>query len=269
MMGRKSPIDPHFPQILQRIESGEPTYLIADDLGLTRASLQAYLKRRGISNPAGRMHAKRLDDAELRRLIEDERLTQWQTAEALDVSRSAVGRRCESLQLKTARTGPRHSDGHPCWKGGRRVDKHGYVEVFAPLHPLAKAPSGYVFEHRLVMEVVLGRYLSSLEVVDHRDNHPRHNSPDNLRFYATNADHLRSTLTGREKATPRRSILGAYGSNQKIGRCPGQLETLAQCPQDVRQQVERHILIHQLLPEDYLQSRKALLRRGPGQTPFQ
>ncbi len=268
-MGRKSPIDQHFPQILQRIEAGEPTYLIADSLGLTRPSLQAYLKRRGIKNRAGRMHRKRLDDNELRHLIEVEHLTQAQAAEALGVSTSAVERRCRSLQLKTARTGPRHGDGHRSWQGGRRVDKHGYVEVFAPLHPQAKAPSGYVFEHRLVMEVVLGRYLTAEEVVDHRDNHPRHNWPDNLRLYATNADHLRATLTGREKATPRRSIPGAYGSSQRIDRCPAPHETLAQCPPDVRQQVERHIQIHQPMPEDYQRSRTALLRRGPSQPPFQ
>jgi len=268
-MGKKSPIDDHFPQILQRIESGEPTYLIADSLGLSRTSLQAYLKRRGIKNPAGRMHRKRLDDHELQRLIEVERLTQKQAAEALGVSRSAVGRRCESLQLQTARTGPRHADGHQSWQGGRRVDKHGYIEVFAPLHPQAKAPSGYVFEHRLVMEVVLGRYLTNSEVVDHQDNHPRHNWPDNLGLYATNADHLKATLTGRKKATPRRSIPGAYGSSQKTDHCPGPRETLALCPPSVRQQVERHIQIHQLLPEDYQLSRKELLRRGPNQTPFQ
>lgn len=268
-MGRKSPVDLVFPEILQRIDAGEPTYLIADSLSLTRASLQAYLKRRGIKNPAGRLHAKKIDDDRLRHLIEGEKLTQWQAALELGVSRSAVDRRCQSLQLKTARTGPRHGDGHKEWLGGRRLDKHGYIEVFVPLHPLAKEPTGYVCEHRLACEVILGRYLSSTEVVDHIDNHPRHNWPDNLRVYATNADHLRATLTGRKKATPRRLIPGAYGNNQKIDRCPELLETLAQCPPSVRQQVEHHVQIHQPTTADYQQNRKTLLRRGPSQTPFE
>lgn len=267
-MGRKSTIDQYFDQILNRIDCGEPTYLIADSLGLSRCQLQSYLRRRNIKNPAGRLHALKIDEAELARLIQIEGLTQPQVAEILGVSGSAVGRRCQHLRLKTARTGPRSGSGHRDWKGGRRVDKHGYIEVFAPLHPHARK-SGRVFEHRLVMEVVLGRYLTSVEVVDHIDNHPRHNWPDNLRVYETNADHLRQTLTGRKQATPRSSIPGAYGSNQKIDRCPEQHETLALCQPNVRLLVERHIQNHQIPPEDFHLSRKTLLRRGSIRPPFQ
>jgi hypothetical protein len=53
-----------------------------------------------------------------------------------------------------------------------------------------------MFEHRLVMERKLNRYLLPEEVVDHKDGLHLHNAPDNLRHFATNAEHLQETLAG-------------------------------------------------------------------------
>lgn len=56
------------------------------------------------------------------------------------------------------------------WKGGRRKDSHGYVSVYSVDHPNGKKISRrgrYVFEHRLVMEKHLGRYLEPWEIVHH------------------------------------------------------------------------------------------------------
>lgn len=52
------------------------------------------------------------------------------------------------------------------WNGGR-IDKKGYVMIHSPEHPRAKANGGYVFEHILVMEEKLGRYLEDDENVHH------------------------------------------------------------------------------------------------------
>jgi hypothetical protein len=82
------------------------------------------------------------------------------------------------------------------WRGGRIVDKHGYILVKTPGHPFA-TKAGYVREHRLVMERILGRYLEPHEVVDHVDGNTSNNDPTNLRLFASNADHLRATLTGK------------------------------------------------------------------------
>ena len=225
--------------------------------------------RRGIKSGQKRgEHRRRIDRDEVRRLVEVDHLTQEQAAERLGCSRSAIDRICRSMHLQTSRTGPRSAEDHPGWKGGRILGKHGYVEVYAPLHPVARKSTGRVSEHRLVLEVVLGRYLRSTEVVDHRDNHPRHNWPDNLRLYATNADHLRATLTGREKATPRSSIPGAYGSSQKIDRCPGPDETLVQCPEETRRAVERHIQIHRPTKEQAHLPKSTILRSGPTEPAF-
>lgn len=96
--------------------------------------------------------------------------------------------------------GPPRGERNPDWRGGRSIDRDGYATVPAPEgHPKARS-IGRIAEHRLVMERKIGRYLSSREVVDHIDGLTLHNEPENLRLFATNADHLRGTLAGRAKA---------------------------------------------------------------------
>jgi len=83
------------------------------------------------------------------------------------------------------------------WRGGRTIDKHGYVLVKVPKdHPMA-TKIGYVREHRLVMAEVLGRPLTRREVVHHRNGDRADNRPENLELFASNADHLRHELTGK------------------------------------------------------------------------
>jgi len=48
-----------------------------------------------------------------------------------------------------------------------------------------------VRQHRLVMEQHLGRKLTKLEVVHHIDNDKLNNNIDNLKLYATTAEHTR------------------------------------------------------------------------------
>ena len=195
--------------------------------------------------------------------------TQRAIAAQLGVHQETIRIRAKKLGLETARTGPRTGAGSREWKGGRALGKHGYIEIHAPLHPHARRPVGRVPEHRLVLEVVLGRYLSPREVVNHLDNHPRHNWPENLQVYASNADHLRAELTGREKATPRQSIPGAYGNNQKIAHCPDESETLARCSSEIRQRLAWYIESHRPMNAHRKFSRRQLLRQGAWRDPFQ
>jgi hypothetical protein len=87
---------------------------------------------------------------------------------------------------------------------GRRVDLDGYVLVTAPPdHPYARHRSHrqvlLIFEHRLAVELQIGRPLLPGEVVDHKDGLTLHNDPSNLRFFDQNKDHLHETLKGRPK----------------------------------------------------------------------
>lgn len=73
--------------------------------------------------------------------------------------------------------------------GGMIKDKAGYILISAREHPFS-SNSGYVREHRLVMEKHLGRYLLPEEQVHHNDGNPENNTIENLRLFASNSEHM-------------------------------------------------------------------------------
>jgi len=84
------------------------------------------------------------------------------------------------------RTFPK-GDKSSSWKGGSYTTKRdGYVYIWCPNHPNAKkngkGGGGYVLEHRLVMENIIGRYLTQEEEVHHRNGIKNDNRPENLMF---------------------------------------------------------------------------------------
>lgn len=106
------------------------------------------------------------------------------------------------------------------YAGGRHVDHDGYVLISAPIgHPHARIPPGRnvgrIYEHRIVLERVLGRYLLPTEVVDHVDGLHLHNHPDNLRVFASNADHLRATISGQIPRWSNEGLQKMYLSNHR------------------------------------------------------
>ena len=73
-------------------------------------------------------------------------------------------------------------------KNGGVVRRSGRLAEFRPDHPYAC--HGYVYQHRLVMEKVLGRYLEPHEIVHHLDGDPDNNDPSNL-WVLGNGEHTR------------------------------------------------------------------------------
>ena len=67
---------------------------------------------------------------------------------------------------------------HPCWKGGKIVDRDGYIQTWAPEHPWPR--KGYLREHIRVMELSIGRRILANEIV-HHINHDRKDSRHVLR----------------------------------------------------------------------------------------
>jgi transposase-like protein len=61
---------------------------------------------------------------------------------------------------------------------------------YSPDGPLCN-PWGYVFQHRLVAEHWIGRFLTSKEVVHHEDRDRRNNHPSNLWLFPDASSHMR------------------------------------------------------------------------------
>lgn len=83
------------------------------------------------------------------------------------------------------------------WKGGVRIDEKGYRLILKWDHPHHHKHTGYVYQHRLVMEEMIGRYLDPKEVVHHRDGNKLNNAPGNLQLFSENSEHLKHELTGK------------------------------------------------------------------------
>lgn len=94
--------------------------------------------------------------------------------------------KCRSLSIpmppRPDRTG--HRPGN--YKG--RIKRNGYWAIYLPKHPYSNK-QGYVFEHRLVVEKDIGRYLLPTEVVHHIDYSKTNNKVDNLQLLSSNAEH--------------------------------------------------------------------------------
>lgn len=75
------------------------------------------------------------------------------------------------------------------WNGGVHIKSSGYVEVYCPDHPNANSRK-CVYEHQLVMEKHIGRYIQKGEVVHHIDGNKSNNDISNL-LLLTNSDHAK------------------------------------------------------------------------------
>lgn len=76
------------------------------------------------------------------------------------------------------------------WKGGRVIRWDGYIFIYKPNHPNSDC-RGYVLEHRLMVESMIGRYLKKGEIVHHKDHNPSNNDPNNLILLNGQSDHIK------------------------------------------------------------------------------
>lgn len=141
------------------------TRSIASLAGVTQKTILRWMKRFGILSRAPGMKGRR-HSLKTRRKI----------------SRATKGRRGEK---------------NPSWKGGRVDSGRGYILIYCPNHPSVKG--NYVYEHRLVMEKALGRYLESWEIVHHINGIRDDNRPENLQLLPHHGEHLALQSLWQEK----------------------------------------------------------------------
>jgi hypothetical protein len=67
------------------------------------------------------------------------------------------------------------------WKGGVMYDR-GRKLIYSPNHPYPDFLGKYCYEYRLIMELILGRYLTKDEVVHHINGDETDNRIENLQI---------------------------------------------------------------------------------------
>lgn len=90
----------------------------------------------------------------------------------------------------------RRGSKNPNWKGGIKRRNDGYVLIYNPSHPHARY-GNYVYEHRLIMEKHIKRFLDPKEVVHHINGDQSDNRIENLMLFKNNAEHLSVEMKGK------------------------------------------------------------------------
>lgn len=96
----------------------------------------------------------------------------------------------------------------PAWKGGITKSKRGYIYIKSPNHPF-KNKRGYVFEHRLVVEKEIGRFINKTEIVHHINGIKTDNRIENLEL-TTQSVHIKKHSPQHMQNNPRDIKTGRY-----------------------------------------------------------
>ena len=189
-------------------------------------ALRRWLREAGIPmREPGRSHQRReFSEEDLRRLYVAEDHSLNEVAALLHTTPKIVLRELRRHGIPSRRFGPR-----PRPRRRRPLsDKGNYTQLFRPDHPEANS-MGYVREHRVVAESVLGRPLRPGEVVHHKDGDPTNNRPENLEVFPSLGEHrrfhnLERSSAGKLHALDNEALLALYllhGSTVKLAAAYG------------------------------------------------
>lgn len=134
----------------------------------------------------------KLDNEKLIEFFDRSYISIFKKARTLGINKSPE---IEFENRSKARQGEKGSN----WKGGRKKNKDGYVLILNKEHPKAERNGCYIFEHVLVMEKHLNRYITDGEVVHHINGIKDDNRIENLQNMSL-AEHIKLHHTGKKRS---------------------------------------------------------------------
>lgn len=138
-------------------------------------------------------------DIERLKCLYEQGYTQTEIAEQLGITQKVVWKcmKNNGISARLAAKRNQFKENNHMWKGGKVIDTGGHVLVKCCEHPRAKNCGGYVYEHVLIIERQLGRYLNwygpghpESEIVHHKNGNKQDNRLENLEL-VTFMEHMR------------------------------------------------------------------------------
>lgn len=152
------------------VDEQKPMHLIAKELGIAIGTVYKYLKKYGIETR----------DQKTTFTMKGRKLTKEQ---------------CEKLSIRnkgkilTTETKNKIAEAHKVGGiGHKKKRSDGYLAIYFPDHPKSTT-DGYIMEHILVMECLIGRHLKEDEVVHHVNGKRQDNRKENLKLM-TKSEHM-------------------------------------------------------------------------------
>lgn len=231
--------------ITRMYEDGKSCSKIAAELGVSYGTINRRVKKalgscRSLSEaqknrePASEETRKRMSDAKIGHTVSED--TRQKISDSWKTRKPASEETIEKIREKA--TGRTHTDevkkkisdahkaknyseervgeNNPNWRGGL-IHRNGYLMAHKPEHPNCTA-EGLVPEHRLVMESMIGRYLTSDERVHHIDGNKANNIEENLMLFPSNSAHsihhwnLKKELLSEENVSDKEAYDAASSS---------------------------------------------------------
>lgn len=143
---------------------GKPMYEISKDLGISVGSVYNYIHKYGITPRTTKENFNMLKNNGWKYPIEARKR----------ISKAHKGKKVtDNTRKKMSESAKVGGIGHK----KKRCD--GYIAIYFPDHPQSNK-DGYIMEHDLVMECIIGRHLKDDEVVHHKNKIRNDNRKENL-----------------------------------------------------------------------------------------
>lgn len=181
-MQNKQMIDREFLYDLY-VAQGKPMHTIADELNISIGTVFNYCRKYDIPTR----------DQKETFTFKGRKLSKEQIARMSKIHKGKIV--SEETRKRISESAKRGGVGH------KKIRSDGYIKIYFPDHPKSTA-DGYIMEHILVMECLLGRHLYDDECVHHINKVRNDNRKENLKLM-TKSEHM--SLHMKERHENRRN----------------------------------------------------------------